>query len=118
MNTPNWFNKRDKPKTAAGEYFIDDIRLQTPGFRVGGPILQNKAFYFGNVEWFKWPNSASRIRYFLKQDAAQRPFPLPGQQRGNADAQPARPCGVQRADVDGGPHAGEALRRHPHGGGD
>jgi len=30
MNTPNWFNKRDKPKTAAGEYFIDDIRLPTP----------------------------------------------------------------------------------------
>ena len=74
MNTPNWFNKRDKPKTAAGEYFIDDIRLQTPGFRVGGPILQNKAFYFGNVEWFKWPNSASRIRYFLKQDAANGIF--------------------------------------------
>ena len=74
MNTPNWFNKRDRPKTAAGEYFIDDIRLQTPGFRVGGPILQNKAFYFGNVEWFKWPNSASRIRYFLKQDAANGIF--------------------------------------------
>ena len=74
LNTPNWFNKRDRPKTAAGEYFIDDIRLQTPGFRVGGPILQNKAFYFGNVEWFKWPNSASRIRYFLKQDAASGIF--------------------------------------------
>ena len=74
MNTPNWFNKRDKPKTGAGEYYIDDIRLQTPGFRVGGPILQNKAFYFGNVEWFTWPNSASRIRYFLKQDAAQGLF--------------------------------------------
>ena len=59
---------------SGGEYFIDDIRLQTPGFRVGGPILQNKAFYFGNVEWFSWPNSASRIRYFLKQDAAQGLF--------------------------------------------
>ena len=118
MNTPNWFNKRDKPKTAAGEYFIDDIRLQTPGFRVGGPILQNKAFYFGNVEWFKWPNSASRIRYFLKQDAAQRHLPLQGQQRGDADAQSAGAGGVQRADVDAGPDARETVRRHPVGGGD
>jgi len=30
LNTPYGFNKRDKPKTAAGEYFIDDIRLPTP----------------------------------------------------------------------------------------
>ena len=100
MNTPNWFNKRDKPKTAAGEYFIDDIRLQTPGFRVGGPILQNKAFYFGNVEWFKWPNSASRIRYFLKQDAANGIFRYRDNSGAIAVAQPALPCGVERADVD------------------
>ena len=37
MNTPYWFNKRDLPKTAAGDYFINDVRLETPGFRVGGP---------------------------------------------------------------------------------
>ena len=117
MNTPNWFNKRDSPKTAAGEYFIDDIRLQTPGFRVGGPILQNKAFYFGNVEWFSWPNSASRIRYFLKQDAAQRHLPLPRQQRQHAGAEPARARGVKRADVDRRSDAREAVRGHPDGGG-
>ena len=74
MNTPYWFNKRDRVKTGGGEYFIDDIRLQTPGFRAGGPILKDKLFYFGNVEWFMWPNSASRIRYFLKKDAADGLF--------------------------------------------
>jgi len=74
MNTPYWFNKRDRQKTAAGEYYIDDVRLQTPGFRLGGPAIKDKLFYFGNVEWFIWPNSASRIRYFLKQDAANGIF--------------------------------------------
>jgi Carboxypeptidase regulatory-like domain len=74
MNTPYWFNKRDKPKTAAGDYFIDDIRLQTPGFSAGGPAIKNTLFYFGNWEWFVWPNSASRIRYFLKPAAAQGVF--------------------------------------------
>lgn len=74
LNTPYWFNKRDRPKTAAGEYYIDDIRLQTPGFRVGGPAIKDKLFYFGNVEWFIWPNSASRIRYMLNKNAAAGVF--------------------------------------------
>jgi carboxypeptidase family protein len=74
LNTPYWFNKRDRAKTPAGEYYRDDIRLQTPGFSVGGPAMKDKLFYFGNVEWFIWPNSASRIRYFFKQDAANGIF--------------------------------------------
>ena len=71
MNTPYFFNKRDRPKTAAGDYFIDDVRLQTPGFRVGGPAISDKLFYFYNHEWFLWPNQVSRTRY-LPTEAAQR----------------------------------------------
>jgi hypothetical protein len=70
LNTPYWFNKRDRPKTAAGDHFIDDVRLQTPGFRVGGPAITDKLFYFYNHEWFLWPNQVARTRY-LPNDAAR-----------------------------------------------
>jgi len=84
LNTPYWFNKRDRPKTPAGEYFIDDIRLQTPGFRVGGPIVvpklfdgRDKAFFFFNWESFLWPNQFARTRYLLNAKAQQGLFTYP-----------------------------------------
>ena len=78
LNTPYWYNKRDRPKTAAGENFIDDVRLQTPGFRVGGPIMRDKLFYFANIEWFMWPNQIARTRYLMKTGAQQGIFAYTG----------------------------------------
>ena len=62
LNTANWFTKRDGQlescptcapgKTPTGWDLIDDVRLQTPGIRFGGPILKDKLFYFMNMEWF------------------------------------------------------------------
>jgi hypothetical protein len=69
LNTPYWFNKRDRPLTAAGDHFIDDVRLETPGFRVGGPIFTNDLTYFFNWEWFKWPNQVARTRYLMTDSA-------------------------------------------------
>jgi hypothetical protein len=74
LNTPYWFNKRDRPRTPAGDYFIDDVRLETPGFRVGGPILPDRLFYFFNWEWFKWPNQVARTRYLTNANAQRGLF--------------------------------------------
>ena len=84
LNTPYWFNKRDRPKTAAGEDFIDDIRLQMPGVRVGGPVVipklfdgRNKVFFFFNWESFLWPNQIARTRYLLNTSAQKGFFTYP-----------------------------------------
>ncbi len=69
LNTPYWFNRRDRPRTAAGDQFIDDVRLQTPGFRVGGPVQRDRLFYFFNLEYFLWPNQVARTRYLVNQNA-------------------------------------------------
>lgn len=78
LNTPNWFNKRDLPKTAGGDYYINDVHLQTPGFRVGGPIVKDRLFYFFNTEWFLLPESRSRTRYLLNLSAQRGDFTYPG----------------------------------------
>jgi hypothetical protein len=77
LNTPYWFNKRDLPKTAAGDYFINDVRLTTPGFRVGGPIVRDRLFYFFNYEEFRLPESRSRTRYILNPAAQGGVFTYP-----------------------------------------
>lgn len=78
LNTPYFFNKRDRAKTAAGDYFIDDVRLQTPGFRVGGPIFTNDLTYFFNWEWFLWPNQIARRRVIMNEQARQGNFTYTG----------------------------------------
>ncbi|MCX6538879.1 MAG: TonB-dependent receptor [Acidobacteria bacterium] len=77
LNTPYWFNIRDIPKTAAGDYYISDVRVQTPGFRLGGPIFKDKLFYFFNYEVFLLPQSIPRTRYVLNTSAQAGLFTYP-----------------------------------------
>ena len=58
LNSNYWFNERNgQPKS--------DVRLNQFGARQGGPIVRNKAFFFGHYEQVLNPNDASRTRTVL-----------------------------------------------------
>src|SRR5262245_56939810 len=62
LNSNYWFNERNgQPKS--------DVRLNQFGVREGGPIVRNKAFFFGHIEAVRNPNDASRTRTVLNPRA-------------------------------------------------
>ena len=78
LNTPYYFNKQDYPKTPAGDWYFNDARVETPGFRVGGPIMKDKLFYFFHLEKFIWPAQLSTYRYLLDAPAQAGNFSYVG----------------------------------------
>ena len=58
LNSNYWFNKRNGQPRA-------DVQLNQYGARQGGPIVRNKAFFFGHFEQVLNPNDASRTRTVL-----------------------------------------------------
>ena len=64
LNSNYWFNERNNlPK--------NDVKLNQYGFRQGGPIVRNKAFFFVNYEELRLPNNFSRTRTVLHPRAQQ-----------------------------------------------
>jgi hypothetical protein len=62
-NTNYWFNIRDGlPK--------EQIKVDTYGIRVGGPVKKDRLFYFLNYEEFRLPGTTSRNRTVLTADAS------------------------------------------------
>ena len=58
LNSNYWFNERNgQPRS--------DVRLNQYGARQGGPIVRNRAFFFGHFEQVLNPNDASRTRTVL-----------------------------------------------------
>jgi hypothetical protein len=45
------------------------VKVDTRGFRVGGPVLKDKLFYFFNYEQFDQPGTSPRARTVLTPDA-------------------------------------------------
>jgi hypothetical protein len=66
-NTNYWFNERDGlPK--------EQVRTDTYGGRVGGPILKDRLFYFFNYEEYRQPGTFDRRRTVLTGDAVNGIF--------------------------------------------
>jgi hypothetical protein len=61
-----WFNNRDlAPDPSTGKAPRDRILLNQFGFRVGGPIIRDRAFFFANFEEYRLPEQVSRTRTIL-----------------------------------------------------
>ncbi|HUQ89192.1 MAG TPA: carboxypeptidase regulatory-like domain-containing protein, partial [Vicinamibacterales bacterium] len=58
LNSNYWFNERNGQPPS-------DVQLNQFGVRQGGPIIRNKAFFFGHIEQVRNPNDASRTRTVL-----------------------------------------------------
>jgi hypothetical protein len=66
FNANTWFNNRDlPPDPETGKAPKAALRQHTPGFRVGGPIIPDKAFFFVNYEQFRRPSNLTQNRIVL-----------------------------------------------------
>src|SRR5207302_8455295 len=73
LNANTWFRNRDlppEPDRATGDAPKDKLRNYQQGFAQGGPIKQNKAFFFFNYEEQRSPAASTLQRVILTPQAA------------------------------------------------
>ncbi len=82
LNANTWFRNRDlPPDPATGKAPKNQLRSYTQGFAQGGPIKQNKAFFFFNYEEQRSPSSSTLQRVVLTPAAASGIFTYGGGQQ-------------------------------------
>ncbi|HEX8029339.1 MAG TPA: hypothetical protein VF491_12790, partial [Vicinamibacterales bacterium] len=75
LNANTWFRNRDlPPDPETGKAPKAELRSYTQGFRQGGPIKQNKAFFFFNYEEQRSPSASTLQRVILTPQAASGIF--------------------------------------------
>src|SRR5262245_41721777 len=75
LNANTWFRNRDlPPDPATGKAPKNELRNYQQGIAQGGPIKQNKAFFFFNYEEQRAPSSSTLQRVILTPEAASGVF--------------------------------------------
>ena len=70
LNANTWFNNRDlPPDPATGKAPKPELRQYQQGIAQGGPIIQNRAFFFFNYEELRSPANSTLQRVALTPDA-------------------------------------------------
>jgi len=79
LNSNDWFRNRDlPPDPATGKAPKNKLRNYQQGIAQGGPIKQNKAFFFFNYEEQRAPSSSTLQRVILSPDAVNGIFAYNG----------------------------------------
>lgn len=63
LNSNYYFNNENISKDAAGNFVGQPrqvIKSNQFGFKVGGPILKNRLFFFGDLDMYRFPHSVTR----------------------------------------------------------
>src|SRR5262245_28099813 len=70
LNSNYWFNNRDlPPDPETGKAPRARVLFNQYGFRLGGPVIRNRAFFFINYEEFRQPSQVNRTRTILNPQA-------------------------------------------------
>jgi hypothetical protein len=74
LNTNTWFNKYYNISTAGVQTAKPVTHQDQPGFRIGGPIVRDKAFFFVNYEWISSPGTNTRTPTIMSPDSERGNF--------------------------------------------
>jgi hypothetical protein len=74
LNTNTWFNTHRNVDAAGKPTNKPVIHQDQPGFRLGGPIVKDKAFFFVNYEWVSSPGTSTLTPTVMSPSSEQGIF--------------------------------------------
>jgi hypothetical protein len=74
LNTNTWFNTKRNVDATGAPTPKPVIHQDQPGFRIGGPIVKDKAFFFVNYEWISSPGTRTLTPTVMSPSSEQGIF--------------------------------------------